>query len=322
MAKWSTIARRLLRARYLIYALVVLLLLVFRTIPSLRSTMGAARQGASAEHDLVVSGLGTAPDLIPQLVAYYGSLYPKLRLDVRAGGTVRAAEDLINQRADVAFLSRPLLAAEDSVVRELGDSLVIFPVAVSGTLVLAASSSPAAESVSLSALRAVLRGRRATELDALGGVPRVFVPDPALGLWGAVAEQLGLADTVGANILWVEDDRAVVRAVAQDPLALGLASALALGNAPSEGCRTLRVTEDAGAVGTDPTQDRIAAGQYPLYHRLYAGCRVGAGAEAVAFVSFASGAAGQMVVRREGFLPAQEIAREIQLAQRPVGMSR
>jgi ABC-type phosphate transport system substrate-binding protein len=322
LSEWTSAARRLLRARYLIYALVVLVLLVFRTIPSLRSTIGAAKRASSPEHELVVSGLDTAPDLIPRVVAYYGSLYPQLRMDVRAGGTIRAAEDLINQQADVAFLSRPLLAAEDSVVRALGDSLMIFPVAVSGTLVLAATSSPKIEAVSVGALRAVLRGRRATELDAFGGVPRVFVPDPALGLWGAVAGQLGLADTVGANILWVENDRAVVQAVAQDPRALGLVSALALGQQPMDGCRTIRVMEEAGDVATDPTQDRIAAGQYPLYHRLYAGCRVGAGAEAAAFVSFASGPAGQMLVRREGFLPAQEIAREIQLAERPVGMSR
>ena len=322
MSAWTSTARRLLRARYLIYALVVLLLLVFRTIPSLRSTMGAARRGASAQHDLIVSGLDTAPDLIPQLVSYYGSLYPKLRLDVRSGGTVRAAEDLINHRADVAFMSRPLLAPEDSVVRALGDSLMVFPVAVSGTLVLVSTSSPPIASVSLGALRAVLRGRRSAETDVLGGVPRVFVPDPSLGLWGAVAEQLGLADTVGANIVWVQDDRAVVRAVAEDPRALGLASALALGTAAPAGCRTIRLTEAAGEVATDPTMDRVAAGQYPLYHHLYVGCRVGAGAEAVAFVTFASGATGQMLVRRAGYLPAEEIGREIQLAERPVGMSR
>jgi ABC-type phosphate transport system substrate-binding protein len=313
----------LLRARYLIYALVVLLLLVFRTLPSLRSTLGAAKRASSAKHELVVSGLDTAPDLIPRLVAYYGSLHPQLRLDVRPGGTVRAAEDLINRRADVAFLSRPLLAAEDSVVRALGDSLILYPVAVSGTLVLAATASPAIDSISLGALRAVLRGRSSGELAAsLGGTPRVFVPNPALGLWGAVAEQLGLADTVGANILWVEDDRAVVQAVAQDPRALGLVSALALGPQPLDGCRTIRVREAAGELATDPTQARIAGGQYPLYHRLYAGCRAKAGAEAEGFLSFAAGATGQMLVRREGFLPAQEIAREIQLAERPVGMSR
>jgi hypothetical protein len=31
---------------------------------------------------------------------------------------------------------------------------------------------------------------------------------------------------------------------------------------------------------------------------------------------------GQVFVRKEGFLPAREVAREIQLANRPVGMSR
>jgi len=317
----TSTGRRLLRARYLVYALVVLALLVFRTIPSLRSRLGGGK-AASGKPELVVSGLDAAPKLIPSLVAYYQSLYPRLRMEVRHGGTIRAAEDLLNRRADVAFMSRPLSAAEDSLVRAHGDSLMIFPVALSGTLVLR-SGTPGVDSLSVGALRSVLRGRLPAGLAPVaGGVPRVFVPDAALGLWGSVAEQLGLGDTVGANITWVEDERAVARAVTEHPGAIGLVSALTLTPGDAANWRTVRLTAGPGRRAAAPTQDRIAGGQYPLYHRLYAACRAGAGVEAIAFISFASGAQGQMLVRQEGYLPAQEIAREIQLAQRPVGMPR
>jgi ABC-type phosphate transport system substrate-binding protein len=315
---------RWLRLRYALYAAVVLALLLFRTIPSLRSH-GPASRGlpAAAKGELVLAGFDNAPELITRVVAYYQSLYPKTVLRTIPGGTVQAIEDILNHRADVAFLSRPLLAVEDSVVRAAGDSLQVFAVAVAGTLVLAGSGTTF-DSLSVGALRQLLRGRQpaARELQT-SGLLRVYVPDPRTGLWDAITRQLEIpADTAGANVAWVADDRAVAQALAADPAAIGIASSLALGEADVKTCRTIRITGDRETAASDPTLDQIAGGAYPLYHELYASCRERPGADAAAFTSFLNGEMGQTLIRREGFLPAREIAREIQLAQRPVGMPR
>lgn len=314
---------RLWRWRYWIYVAIVLALLVFRVVPSLRSRLpGPWRMSMPVKNELIITGLDTAPQLIPRLVAYYQTLYPKLTLQTRPGGTIQALEDLLNQRADVAILSRPLSASEDSVVRSAGESLLIFPVALAGTLVLAGSSTKL-ESLSVGALREILTGQRPVELGSTGQAPpRVYVSDPSLGLWGAITRQLDLSDTASANVKWVQDDRMVGQAVAQDAAAIGLVSSLAATPEGWPGCRTIRLTADPGKGAADPTQAEIAAGEYPLYHHLYASCRLGGGAQAAAFVTFVQSEKGQTLIRREGFLPAREIAREIELSQRPLGMVR
>jgi phosphate transport system substrate-binding protein len=322
LAERASVARRLLRARYWLYALAVVALLVFRLIPSLRSRAPGHLPATGAEKSLTVAGLDTAPDLIPRLTGFYQSLYPKLRIETRPGGTIRAVEDLLNKRADVAFLNRPLSAAEDSVVRAVRDSLLIFPVALSGTLVLASEAAPI-ESLSVAALRRVMAGGRPSGLGLPGSGPvRVFVPDPAQGLWGALVGQLGISDTAAANVTWVTDDRAVVGAVAGDNGAIGLVSSLALDSTGAPGCRRVRVTAELGESAASPSGDAVTGGDYPLYHRLFVACHARGGATAFGFVSYMYGEQGQALVRQSGFLPAREIAREIQLAQRPAGMSR
>jgi ABC-type phosphate transport system substrate-binding protein len=314
---------RLLRGRYVLYVLVVLALLVFRVIPTLRSRLAPVRPGSAGGRDeLVVCGLDTAPELIARIAAFYRGLYPEAGLATRPGGTVTALEDLLNRRADVAFISRPPSALEDSVIRSAGDSLLLFPVALGGTLVLAPEAS-GLESLSVAGLKELLSGRRPAELPRGAPAPqRVYVPDPGLGLWGAVARQLGLPEIAPATVLWLQTEPEVAAAVAADPASIGLASSLVVDPEAVPGCRLVRLTGARPELAADPTSDGIAGGEYPLYHHLYAACRVGAGARAAGFASFVHGEAGQTLIRREGFLPAREIAREIQLAQRPVGMRR
>lgn len=312
----SPLWTRLLRARYLIYALVVLALLVFRVIPSLQSRLSELRPSPGlVEEHLVIGGLDTAPELIPRVVNYYQKLYPKLALQTRPGGTVTGLEDLLNHRADVAFLSRPPSAMEDSVAHAAGESLLVLPIALAGTLVLASASS-GPESLSVRALRDILSGASSR------GTGRTYAPDPSLGLWGALARQLDLPEEGTPGIIWLRDDREVVQAVVMDPGSLGLASSFKVNPAGEPGCRTVRITADPTTAAADPGLAQIAGGKYPLYHHLFAAYRAQPGVQAAAFVTFVHGDKGQALIRNGGFLPAREIAREIQLAQGPVGMPR
>ena len=305
---------RLVRGRYWLYALVVLVLLFFRAIPGLRSWLPDFRLApAPVKNELVIAGTDTAPELIPRVVTYYQRQYPKLALETRPGGTVAGLEDLLNHRADVAFLSRPPSAMEDSVAHAAGESLLVLPVALAGMLVLAAATS-GPESLSVSVLRAALAGA------SPGGPVRIYVPDPSLGLWGAVARQLDLPEEGTPNLIWLRDDREVAQAVVMDPGAIGLASSFKVDPAREPGCRAVRITADPGSRAADPGQAEIARGEYPLHHYLYAAYRARPGVQAAAFVTFVHGEQGQSLIRSGGFLPAREIAREIQLARGPVGM--
>lgn len=322
MADSRTVGRRILRARLWLYAIIVLVILALRFVPGLRSKIPPMPTPSIPEQrELRIAGLDTAPELIPRVAAFYQSLYPHLTVTTRPGGTVAAVEDLLNKRADVGFMNRPLSAPEDSVVRAVGDSLLVFPVAVAGTLVLA-NSAVAAESLSMDDLRVAVAGGRPLDLHmAASGPPHVYIPDPALGLWGALSDQLGLENMAGANVTWVRSDHDVANAVAHDPAAIGFASALVIGPADETGCRAVPISAGPGSPASGPDPDAIAGGRYPLYHRLYAACRLRSGPVASAFVTYMYGEQGQTLVRLEGFLPAREIAREILLGERPVGMA-
>src|SRR5512136_3004121 len=89
LSERNPLGARLLRGRYWIYGLVVLGLLIFRTVPGLRSRLPALRLSPGpVEEQLVIGGLDTAPELIPHVVDYYQKQYPKLALQTRPGGTV------------------------------------------------------------------------------------------------------------------------------------------------------------------------------------------------------------------------------------------
>jgi phosphate transport system substrate-binding protein len=307
------------RWRLWIYAAIVIALVGFRVVPGLRSRLPGLRSAPSGvEKELVIAGSDTAPQLISAVTAFYRTLYPELQLSMRPGGTIEAIEDLLNRRADVAFLSRPLSASEDSVVRSVGDSLLLFPIALAGTIVLAPGSS-GIDSLSVDDLRGLLTGRWSGPAGLSNpSAWRVYVPDPRTGLWGAIARQLDLPDSVSPQVTWLRDEREVVRAVARDASAIGLVSSLAVSEEEALGCRRVRIVSAPGSMAAEPVHEQVATGDYPLYHHLYAGCRVGAGSRAYAFATFINSEQGQTLVRREGFLPAREIAREIQLSQRPL----
>lgn len=276
---------------------------------------------------IVIAGIDNAPDLVPRLIAEYHRLYPKIQLRTTPGGTNRGLEDLVNRKADVAFLSRPLSVRENQMVRALGDTVLAFPVATAGIMVLAASGAPV-ESVSVDGLRDLITGRRAVWTGPNGtgsagtAIVRLYAPDPDLGLWPALLRQLSLPDSAPANVVWLASEREVANAVARDPSALGLVSTLTPPPADSAAWRMVRVVGDPGTAAVEPLPDEIASGGYPLYHHLYVACLKRGGALAAGFVTLVEGQHGQVFIRREGFLPARDIAREIQLANRPVGMPR
>jgi phosphate transport system substrate-binding protein len=322
LSERSSLWTRLLRGRFWLYGALVLVVLLLRVVPSMRHRIGILSPGAAAPSTLVIAGIDNAPDLIPRLLAEYHRFYPRIQLRTIPGGTNRGLEDLVNRKADVAFLSRPLSAKENQMVRALGDTVQAFAVATAGIIVLAARRAPV-DSISVDGLRDLITGRRAAWTGRDGaGVARLYAPDPDLGLWPALLRQLSLPDSVPANVVWLASEREVAEAVVRDPSALGLASTLTSPPSDSAGWRMVRVVGAPGSPATEPVPDEVASGGYPLFHHLYVACLKGGGSLASAFVTLVEGQHGQVFIRREGFLPARDVAREIQLANRPVGMPR
>jgi ABC-type phosphate transport system substrate-binding protein len=308
---------RILRARFWVYGLIVVALVLFRVLPGLRSRITLQAHPVPSANTLRLSGLDLAPELIPKIAETYRGLYPEIKFSVLRGGTRQALEDLFNGRADVAFTSRPMTHEEEVIVHSIGDTALSFPVALGGIAVLASKRIPF-DSLRVMDLKEILEGHAPRDLRLEGGAPHLYAPDPNLGLWTALSSQLGLPDSAGAKVTWLASDDEVVQAVAADVDGIGFASTLAL---PQDldrmGVRNLSVYRDSSGLAAMPDEGSVAAGEYPLYHYLYVSCRPDGGPAASGFVSFLYSGRGQRLVEREGFLPAREVPREIQLSRKP-----
>ena len=95
---------------------------------------------------------------------------------------------------------------------------------------------------------------------------------------------------------------------------LGFVSTLSLPMKPEDlGARAVRVRGGTSSRAVLPGPGEIARGDYPLYHYLYLASLPGESAQAAQFITFMYNGRGQRLVSREGFLPARQIARVVQI---------
>lgn len=301
------------QARLLLYLLVVAGLFLARGDIGWDALF--PRSPAAAGDTLVVAGRDLAPGLIDRLVAVYRRDYPGLDIVVRSGGTNHALEDLLDGRADVAFLVRPPRAEEQDLFRSVaGDSALWFSVALGGVALLTAGSADPGP-VTGRDLRRRLDGTDASRF------ARVYAPDPNRGLWDAFTASLGTSaedPEAGTGIVFLEDEAAILSAVRADPGALGVASTLALPEPLPPGVAVVGVG-DAPGNAVLPTFEDIALGEYPLIHALVASCPSRGDVQGAKFVTFLTSGPGQRQVERAGFVPALRYLREVVLTTRRVG---
>ena len=182
-------------------------------------------------------------------------------------------------------------------------------------IALTPGADAAADSLSLEELRALATGSPTARFD------RLFVADPNLGLWDAARSQLGIASMEQPRqVIFLENEAAVLGAVAADPRAAGLASSLSLPrDLASLGTRALALRPDAAGPAADPGYEEIAYGEYPLHHHLLAACRARGSIQGTMFVTHLTSDRGQRQVERAGFLPARQTLREVVITRDPIG---
>ncbi len=308
-----------LHVRVAIYMAVILVLFLVRGGVNWRQVRSRLNPGEPAMKTLTVAGSDLAPGLVNRVLADFRDDYPGFSVEVRGGGTARALEDLGNREADVAFLDRPPTAGEQEQFRRvLGDSVLAFPVALDAIVILRARGADAAP-VDSTALAEFLR------TGAGAGWDRLYAPDPNQGLWDALRTCLGLAPAEGTGlpagaVVFLADRDQVMRAVAADSAAIGIAGSLALpSDLAARGVAPVRVRRAPGDPAAPPTFEAVGYGEYPLHHLLYVASLAGDDGAGSMFVTAVTGARGQRRIERAGYLPARRPLREIVVTRRPVG---
>ena len=312
-------AARVLGARVWLYAVILLAIVLFRFVPGLRSHLASPGEPIQPANETVaISGLDLAPVLILRLADDYRREYSSVELRITGGGSRQALEDLINQRTGLAFLNRLPTPEEKEIIASAVGSVETYAVALGGIAALSAKDG-SIDSVTTFELQTWLKGGTIPDRE---GPERFYVPDPNLGLWTALAGQLGVGEDQCSGVVWLADETTVARAVAADPAALGFSSTMALPSGLDKlGVRLVRVRGASGGEAALPGPGEIASGDYPLYHYLYLACLPGVSPAASGFLTFLYDPLGQRLVERAGFIPARQAARIVKLGERPIGES-
>ena len=120
----------------------------------------------------------------------------------------------------------------------------------------------------------------------------------------------------------------VVRAVTNDPRALGLVISFDLPAGPAHtfaspidsvpGPRLVPISGPDGGPPVAPTYENVASGDYPLFVSLMVACRTNGGIEGAKFVTHLASGPGQRQIERVGCIPAWRVLREVILKTEPL----
>ena len=317
-----------LRYRVIIYTVVAVGVFMYRNHIDWNRLTAPFQDRQQGEPTLILAGRDLAPGLVDILVDHYRRDYPGLDIRTLPGGTNQALEDLLNRRADVAFLTRPPTPAEQDLFRQVdADTAIVEPVGIGGILVLAGAdvffNDP--PGMTVEHLGGLMAG------DMQGYCDRFYAADPNLGHWAAAARLVGRApDPVDETaVVYLADDREVARAVANDPRGMGMVASFDL---PASPVRILPAWEDSAAgprivlmaglpdgEETDPTYGNVASGAYPLFVSLFAACRTNGGIQGGKFLTHLATGRGQRQIERAGCIPAKQVLRQVYLTTKALG---
>ena len=322
-----------LKYRVVLYAVVAIGAFLYRNHIDWSRILPATGDRTGDGGALVIGGRDLAPALGDELLDQYRRDYPDHVVTTPAGGSTQALEDLVNGRADAAFLSRPVTPDEQDLFRRADDdTAIVAPIGIGAILILAGSESPlgrpAADGpapMTLAQFAGLLDG------EMQGLADRFYAADPNLGHWAAAARRVGRStDPADAPaVVFLADDAEVVRAVTHDPRSLGMIATFDL---PAEPRRTLFAGDDptAGPVivpvrgteseaGFPPTYESVATGDYPLFVPLFVACRASGDIQGGMFVTHLTSGRGQRQIERAGCIPARRVPHEVYLTRRAPG---
>ena len=123
--------------RVAFYAAVVAVVFLIRGQSAQRGVGFRLSTESDTVKTITLVGLELAPELVPALVRIPAE-FPGLHVHAQDGGTARALEALANRRAAVGLMYRPPTRDEQAIVMSaVNDSVLYFPVALGGIVVLA-----------------------------------------------------------------------------------------------------------------------------------------------------------------------------------------
>jgi phosphate transport system substrate-binding protein len=205
-------------------------------------------------------------------------LYPSFELEVTGGGSGSAPPALLEGRADLAPMSRPMNDAERTAFRtKFGYAPTQITVGLDAIAVFVNKNNPlkAISLRELDALYSVTRKRGGAEITNWGQLGltgdwaqqpmRVFGPQSTHGMYNLFRSDVLQGGEYRYDMRSEPVASAIVQGVGADDFAIGFASHVFA----SARARPLAVSAEPGGAAVAPNQHTVASSQYPLARRLY-----------------------------------------------------
>jgi phosphate transport system substrate-binding protein len=221
-----------------------------------------------------------------------------LIVEIAASDSAHGFADLVEGNAQIAMMSRRPNAAELDAGWQLGDLASQdqeFVIALDGVAVVVNRANPIAR-LDMEQLRALFSGRSRDWRELGGGAGEVRLHlDASAGAVRDLMNDKVMRGSAFGEAQMHRDARALVAAVAADPLGVGL---IPIGESYGAGTRPVAVSDGGRAVA--PTRIDVLSEDYPLSRRLYLYGGQMMGALSRSFALYAMGRGGQRAVARAG----------------------
>jgi phosphate transport system substrate-binding protein len=212
-----------------------------------------ATDARATDAKLLITGSSTMAPMVTEMARRFESVYPAIKVEVRAGGSGKGASDLRAGVSSIGMISRPLLDTE----REL----FAFPIARDGVGMTVHADNPLRR-ITAKQVSDIVTGK-ITNWKALGGkdVALAFIwSGPGQGTAELLLEHLNLSQADIRTQLTIVDNAARVREVAGNanaivPLSVGMAERSVKAGSPIR-----QLTFD----GIAATSKTVRNGSYPL----------------------------------------------------------
>ena len=307
--------------RKLIYSLAFLSLLVGASCASKTnsdaSNAADADGAVAAKEDILVGTLNVAVDasllpLIKEQEEVFLSSYPNSKLNIIALPEIPAINTLLQNKAQVAILTRELTVAENANFKDRSINPRIFPVAIDG-IAFVSNVAAADTSITFDSLFKAMRGQD------IGGKTILF--DNLNSSSFRQIKEIGKLDKVsGVKVAGKDNAAEVLAEVNNNANVIGVISYNDyLGLVDSfPNINNIRILSLQNTIGDKadgkfykPSQSTLSTETYPLRRTVYVlnyQPNMGLG---IGFSAFLTGDRGQRIVLKSGLLPATMPGREI-----------
>lgn len=231
---------------------------------------------------LEMAGSTSMQSLMEELAAAYESRYDYVTIDINGRGSMLGLEALRDGIVDVALVSRELPSEEEESLRTT--------VIAYDAIAILVNDGNEVNSLSSQQLRDIFGGDKLLWSE-VGGQEvdiQILSREDGSGTREAFEEMVMEGRRVTLTAIVVPGNHAMGRYVAEDPLAIGYASAVDI----PLGARPLRID------GVEPDLQAVTQGDYPLIRPFVLVTKQENSDEVQAFVNFVLSPAGQVIVGR------------------------